>query len=186
MAREPFRGTYTVLITPFTADGAAVDYKALERLVEYQITEGVKGLIPLGSTGEFLSVSREERQGIVETVVRAARARRHSGSSTRPAGSGTCLGLAAPSGISPGGLAAGAAHHHPATRQFGEWLAENHVSRERDQHGRIAPADTDPDPGTLSGTGIIHGGGDLLSGHDNGLGFCATAPGEALWARLWN
>ena len=75
MAREPFRGTYTVLITPFTADGAEVDYKALERLVEYQITEGVKGLIPLGSTGEFLSVSREERQGIVETVIRAARGR---------------------------------------------------------------------------------------------------------------
>ncbi|MCA3371012.1 MAG: dihydrodipicolinate synthase family protein [Roseomonas sp.] len=75
MAREPFRGTYTVLITPFTADGAAVDYKALERLVDYQITEGVKGLIPLGSTGEFLSVSREERQGIVETVIRAARGR---------------------------------------------------------------------------------------------------------------
>ncbi|MFM8614464.1 MAG: dihydrodipicolinate synthase family protein, partial [Alphaproteobacteria bacterium] len=44
-------------------------------LVEYQITEGVKGLIPLGSTGEFLSVSREERQGIVETVIRAARGR---------------------------------------------------------------------------------------------------------------
>ena len=76
MAREPFRGTYTVLITPFTADGAAVDYKALDRLVEYQITEGrPKGLIPLGSTGEFLSVSREERQGIVETVIRAARGR---------------------------------------------------------------------------------------------------------------
>ena len=75
MAREPFRGIYTVLITPFTADGTAVDYKALERLVEYQITEGVKGLIPLGSTGEFLSVSREERQGIVETVIRAARGR---------------------------------------------------------------------------------------------------------------
>ena len=75
MAREPFRGTYTVLITPFTAVPSAVDYKALERLVEYQITEGVRGLIPLGSTGEFLSVSREERQGIVETVIRAARGR---------------------------------------------------------------------------------------------------------------
>lgn len=75
MSREPFRGTYTVLVTPFTADGGAVDLKALERLVEYQITEGVRGLIPLGSTGEFLSVSREERTAITETVIRAAAGR---------------------------------------------------------------------------------------------------------------
>jgi 4-hydroxy-tetrahydrodipicolinate synthase len=75
MSREPFRGTYTVLVTPFTADGAAVDLKALERLVEYQVSEGVRGLIPLGSTGEFLSVSRDERAAIVETVVAAARGR---------------------------------------------------------------------------------------------------------------
>jgi 4-hydroxy-tetrahydrodipicolinate synthase len=76
MARgEPFRGTYTVLVTPFTADGAAVDLQAPERLVEFQIDEGVRGLIPLGSTGEFLSVSREERTAIVETVVRTARGR---------------------------------------------------------------------------------------------------------------
>ncbi len=75
MSREPFRGTYTVLVTPFTADGSAVDHAALARLVEYQVTEGVRGLIPLGSTGEFLSVSREERAAIVETVVRAAAGR---------------------------------------------------------------------------------------------------------------
>jgi 4-hydroxy-tetrahydrodipicolinate synthase len=71
----PFRGTYTVLITPFTADGAAVDLRALERLVEFQIAEGIDGLIPLGSTGEFLSVSREERTAITETVVRTAAGR---------------------------------------------------------------------------------------------------------------
>lgn len=75
MTAEPFRGTHTVLVTPFTADGAAVDLPALARLVEYQIENGVRGLIPLGSTGEFLSVSREERAAIVETVVRAAAGR---------------------------------------------------------------------------------------------------------------
>src|ERR1700712_69968 len=72
---EPFRGTYTVLVTPFTADGAQVDLPALERLVEFQIAEGIDGLIPLGSTGEFLSVDREERTAVVETAVRAARGR---------------------------------------------------------------------------------------------------------------
>ena len=65
MPHTPFRGTYTVLVTPFTADGAAVDHAALARLVDYQVREGVRGLIPLGSTGEFLSVSREERAAIV-------------------------------------------------------------------------------------------------------------------------
>lgn len=72
---EPFRGTYTVLITPFTADGAQVDHDALRRLVEFQVSEGIYGLIPLGSTGEFLSVSREERSAITETVVAAAAGR---------------------------------------------------------------------------------------------------------------
>ena len=56
--QKPFRGTYTVLITPFTADGEEVDVAALERLVDFQIEEGIHGLIPLGSTGEFLCVSR--------------------------------------------------------------------------------------------------------------------------------
>uniref|UniRef100_UPI0011F3CE19 dihydrodipicolinate synthase family protein n=1 Tax=Siccirubricoccus phaeus TaxID=2595053 RepID=UPI0011F3CE19 len=75
--QKPFRGTYTVLITPFTppafpGDGGAVDLPALRRLVEFQIAEGIDGLIPLGSTGEFLSVSREERTAITETVVKTA------------------------------------------------------------------------------------------------------------------
>ncbi len=72
---EPFHGTYTVLVTPFTADGVRVDLAALERLVAFQVNEGIDGLIPLGSTGEFLSVSREERTAIVETVIRAAAGR---------------------------------------------------------------------------------------------------------------
>lgn len=70
-----FRGTFTVLVTPFTPDGAAVDLPALERLVEFQVTNGIEGLVPLGSTGEFLSVSREERAAITETVVRTAAGR---------------------------------------------------------------------------------------------------------------
>ncbi len=72
---QAFRGTYTVLVTPFTPDGSAVDLHALERLVEFQVANGIDGLVPLGSTGEFLSVSREERAAITETVVRAAAGR---------------------------------------------------------------------------------------------------------------
>lgn len=72
---ETFRGTYTVLVTPFTPDGAAIDVPALERLVEWQIEQGIHGLIPLGSTGEFLSMTREERQLVTETVIRTSRGR---------------------------------------------------------------------------------------------------------------
>jgi 4-hydroxy-tetrahydrodipicolinate synthase len=72
---EPFHGTHTVLVTPFTQDGAAVDLAALKRLVAFQIAGGVEGLIPLGSTGEFLSVSRAERTAIVQTVIEAAAGR---------------------------------------------------------------------------------------------------------------
>lgn len=71
----PFRGTYTVLITPFTADGRAVDIPALKRLVNWQIEQGIHGLIPLGSTGEFLSMTADERLQVIETCVQEAKGR---------------------------------------------------------------------------------------------------------------
>jgi len=46
------RGTYTVTVTPFTEDGRRIDADALKRLIEFQVSEGIHGLIPLGSTGE--------------------------------------------------------------------------------------------------------------------------------------
>ncbi|AMM23697.1 dihydrodipicolinate synthase family protein [Variovorax sp. PAMC 28711] len=67
-----FRGTYTVLITPFTADGKSVDVPALKKLVNWQIEEGIHGLIPLGSTGEFLSMTPDERQLVIETCIDTA------------------------------------------------------------------------------------------------------------------
>lgn len=72
--QKSFRGTYTVMITPSDASGA-VDLAALARFTDWQIREGIHGLIPLGSTGEFLSLSREERTAVAETVIRAAAGR---------------------------------------------------------------------------------------------------------------
>ena len=69
-----FRGTFTVSITPFDAAGA-LDLAALARFVEWQIAEGIHGLIPLGSTGEFLSLSNDELTAVAETVVRTAAGR---------------------------------------------------------------------------------------------------------------
>jgi dihydrodipicolinate synthase/N-acetylneuraminate lyase len=62
-------------VTPFTEDGRKIDAGALRRLIEFQVTEGIHGLIPLGSTGESLSVSDDERDEIVETVVKQAAGR---------------------------------------------------------------------------------------------------------------
>jgi 4-hydroxy-tetrahydrodipicolinate synthase len=69
-----FRGTYTVMVTPFTPDGA-LDLPALRRFVDWQIDQGIHGLIPLGSTGEFLSLSDEEHEAVSETVIRQAKGR---------------------------------------------------------------------------------------------------------------
>lgn len=72
---KTLRGTYTVLITPFTADGSKVDLPAMRALVEWQIQQGIHGLIPLGSTGEFMSLSVEERSAVAECVIRTASGR---------------------------------------------------------------------------------------------------------------
>ncbi len=70
-----FRGSFTVTVTPFTADGSAIDLAALTDFIEWQVDAGVPGVIVLGSTGEFLTVSDEERAAIVETTVRCVAGR---------------------------------------------------------------------------------------------------------------
>jgi 4-hydroxy-tetrahydrodipicolinate synthase len=70
-----FRGSYTVMVTPFREDGRGIDEAATRRFVDWQIREGVPGLIPLGSTGEFLSVTDDERTQLIETLVDQVRGR---------------------------------------------------------------------------------------------------------------
>ncbi|WP_018897919.1 4-hydroxy-tetrahydrodipicolinate synthase [Rhizobium sp. 2MFCol3.1] len=65
---KKFRGVYTVMITPLDSNGA-VDLKAMASFTEWQVRQGIHGLIPLGSTGEFLSLSEEERDGVAHTVI---------------------------------------------------------------------------------------------------------------------
>jgi 4-hydroxy-tetrahydrodipicolinate synthase len=63
-----FRGSYTMVVTPFDSAGD-LDEAALRRFVDWQIAEGADGLIPLGSTGEFLSQTRAERERVAAIVV---------------------------------------------------------------------------------------------------------------------
>jgi 4-hydroxy-tetrahydrodipicolinate synthase len=71
---KSFRGTYTVMITPSTVAGE-VDVAALRAFVDWQIREGIHGLIPLGSTGEFLSLDDDEKVLVAETVIAQAAGR---------------------------------------------------------------------------------------------------------------
>ena len=67
---KAFRGSYTVSITPFTEDGSAIDVDAWKRFLDWQLDVGVPGIIILGTTGEFLTVSDDERTQLVETAIK--------------------------------------------------------------------------------------------------------------------
>jgi 4-hydroxy-tetrahydrodipicolinate synthase len=67
-------GVFVVLVTPFTASGA-VDHSGLEKNVDWLVGEGVHGVIPLGSTGEFASIEDDDKAKVIDTVVRAAAGR---------------------------------------------------------------------------------------------------------------
>lgn len=68
-----FNGSITALITPFR-DGQ-VDEKAFSRFVDWQVTEGTNGLVPVGTTGESPTLSHEEHRRVVELCVEAANKR---------------------------------------------------------------------------------------------------------------
>jgi len=68
MARNIFKGLGVALITPFTVDGA-VDYKALKRLVQFQLDNGADFLCILATTGETPTLTAEEKQNIKKLVI---------------------------------------------------------------------------------------------------------------------
>lgn len=69
-----FPGVFVAIITPFTEE-LEVDYQKLEEHVDWLITEGVNGIIPAGSVGEYASLTADERAKVVETVIAAANGR---------------------------------------------------------------------------------------------------------------
>ena len=60
-----FSGCYTALITPMTHD-RQVDYEGLHQLVDFQIQEGVKGILAVGTTGESPTLDWSEHNRIIE------------------------------------------------------------------------------------------------------------------------
>ncbi len=67
------KGSMPALVTPFK--NGSVDFDALKHLVEWQIAEGSNGLVPVGTTGESPTLSHEEHEAVVETVVKTAAGR---------------------------------------------------------------------------------------------------------------
>ncbi len=61
-------GTYTALVTPFTADGA-INNDLLCDLVDWQLQSGVDGIVPCGTTGEASTITNDEHASVIEAVV---------------------------------------------------------------------------------------------------------------------
>ena len=65
-----FKGSIPALITPFK--NGEVDYASLEKLVEWQISEGSSGLVAVGTTGESPTLSHDEHKSVIKSIVNTA------------------------------------------------------------------------------------------------------------------
>jgi 4-hydroxy-tetrahydrodipicolinate synthase len=68
-----FSGTFTALVTPFRGD--EIDIEAFAQLIEAQISGGVTGVVPVGTTGESPTLSCGERHHVIELAVEKANGR---------------------------------------------------------------------------------------------------------------
>ena len=65
-----FQGSQVALVTPMK--NGDVDFDALKRLVEWHISEGTNGLVPVGTTGESPTLTHEEHEAVIRCVVETA------------------------------------------------------------------------------------------------------------------
>jgi 4-hydroxy-tetrahydrodipicolinate synthase len=68
-----FEGCLTALVTPFKDD--AVDFEALAKLVDWQIEQGVDGIVSVGTTGESATLDVDEHVAVIAATVKAAKGR---------------------------------------------------------------------------------------------------------------
>lgn len=73
MKLRPLTGALTALITPFK--NGSVAYDDLRKLVEAQIKAGIRGLVPVGTTGESPTLSYEEHMEVIRCVIEVSRGR---------------------------------------------------------------------------------------------------------------
>ncbi len=68
-----FAGAFTALVTPFSQ--GAVDEERYRAFIEWQIEEGIDGLVPCGTTGESATLSHEEHEKVIEICIDQAKGR---------------------------------------------------------------------------------------------------------------
>ena len=69
-----FQGAFTALVTPMKESGE-VDYDGFRRLVNFQIDEGIDGLVPLGTTGETPTLEEDEEERLIKIAVEEVKGR---------------------------------------------------------------------------------------------------------------
>ena len=74
MKNNPFVGTGVALITPFNED-YSVDYKSLENIVEFTLSNGADFLVALGTTSEAPTLTQEKKNEVLKTIIRTANGR---------------------------------------------------------------------------------------------------------------
>src|SRR5262249_38361151 len=68
-----FKGTYTAIVTPFK--GGRIDEDGFRKLTDFQIDNGVDGIVPVGTTGEAATLDYDEHLRVVEIAVQQAKGR---------------------------------------------------------------------------------------------------------------
>ena len=67
MKNTIFTGMATAIVTPMTADG--IDYEALGRFLEFQIENGINGIVVMGTTGENATIEPEDQKKVIAYTV---------------------------------------------------------------------------------------------------------------------
>jgi len=63
-----FQGVFTAIVTPFSEEGK-IEESTLRKLVDFQIENGINGLVPMGTTGESPTLNYKEHERVIEIVV---------------------------------------------------------------------------------------------------------------------
>jgi len=92
MKKPWLKGVMPALVTPFN-ENFEVDEVSLRNLIDFVIDEGVTAVVPCGSTGEFTSMSVEERKKVIEITVNQAKGRAKVIAGTGDAGTDTAIEL---------------------------------------------------------------------------------------------
>jgi len=68
MKQTIFQGFATAMVTPMTSTG--VDYDALARFIDFQLSQGIDALVAVGTTGESATLSQQERKDVIRFTVK--------------------------------------------------------------------------------------------------------------------